>query len=453
MLNAMHARSRPLPTRPRPPVWKWLLPAALVLGGGWGAWYWASRPHDPPVQTAALSRTASQDWRGLQAFGPRPVGSEGHDRAEEWLADQFRALGYPVTEQPVTLERPYDRGGTLKVGSLSVPAAALYGSRGGEQEGRLVRLPSGATSEQMEARGLRGQIALTTCQEWDGEGVTRRDLVERATQAGALGLVLVQDCAVRQLQRVPATPLPLVQVSAADGAKVLPLAGQPARLTSKVEVREVKGHNLIAARVEAKPEVLFGAHLDSVNDSPGANDNASGVLAVLEAAREAARTPLADRAWFVLFDAEEDGLVGSRAFVDAHRYPLRQTRAMLNLDMVGVNVEPLGVAAHAELLPLARRVRPGVRVFEDEAATRRETFGRSMNISGNSDQVPFQSWGVRTVFIHRGLDRNYHAATDLTLSPALVREAGDFAVKLAQAVLAAPWTPDEPCEGFRSGGC
>ena len=45
------------------------------------------------------------------------------------------------------------------------------------------------------------------------------------------------------------------------------------------------GANLIAARVDAKPEIVFGAHLDSVNASPGANDNASGVLAVLEAAR------------------------------------------------------------------------------------------------------------------------------------------------------------------------
>lgn len=218
-------------------------------------------------------------------------------------------------------------------------------------------------------------------------------------------------------------------------------------------MRGVTGRNLIAARVEAAPEIVFGAHLDSVNGSPGANDNASGVLAVLDAARRAAGTPLAGRAWFVLFDAEEDGLHGSRAFVDAHRYPLRQTRAMLNLDMVGVDAEPLGAAAHAELLPLARQVRPGLRVFEDEPASRRESFGRSRNLSGSSDHLPFKGWGVRTAFVHRGLDANYHATTDRTLSPALVGEASDFATRLAQATLAASWTPDEPCEGFRSEGC
>lgn len=449
MLKPMRAR-RPLPTRPALPASRLVLFAVLALGLGGGAWYGLSRPQNPPVQAAAQARTVAQDWGALRSFGPRPVGDEGHTRALAWLSGQFRALGYRVTEQPVTLERPFERGGTLRVGELSVPAAALYGSRGGDQAGRLVRLPAGASSEEMEALGLRAQLALTSCQDW--EDTSWSELVGRAMRAGALGLVLVQDCEVTQLQRVPATPLPLVSVGAADGARVLALAGQPAELTSRVEVREVTGHNLIAARVEAPPQIVFGAHLDSVNGSPGANDNASGVLAVLDAARKAAGTPLAGRAWFVLFDAEEDGLHGSRAFVDAHRFVLRQTRAMLNLDMVGVDAEPLGIAAHAELLPLARAVRPGLRVFEDDPPER-ETFGRSSGVTGSSDHVPFMGWGVRTAFIHRGLDDGYHAPSDRTLSPALVQETSRFGRRLAEAVLAAPWTPDEPCEGFSSEGC
>ncbi|WP_170928769.1 M28 family metallopeptidase [Deinococcus hopiensis] len=155
----------------------------------------------------------------------------------------------------------------------------------------------------------------------------------------------------------------------------------------------------------------------------------------------------------MLFDAEEDGTIGSRLFVDAHRYPLRQTRAMLNFDMVGVNAAPLGVAAHAELIPLARQVWPGVRVFGDEPVNTRETFGRSMNVTGRSDHLAFKEWGVRTAFVHRGLDVNYHATTDRTLSPALVTQAAVFATQLAETALKAPWTPDGPCEGFSSKGC
>ncbi|WP_170928770.1 M28 family peptidase [Deinococcus hopiensis] len=276
---------RALPTRPRPSVWKRPLPLLLVFLAVGGAW-WQSRPKNVPVQAAALSRTVAQDWAELARFGPRPVGNAGHERTLGWLEGELRALGYNVTREAVTLERPYDRGGRLKVGGLSVPASALYGSQGGEQEGRLVRVSPDVSSERMEALGLRGQIALTTC------GKTPwRELVERVMGAGALGLVIVQDCPRAQLQRVASTPLPLVQISVADGANVWPLAGKQAQLSSKVEVRRITGHNLIAARVGAAPEVLFGAHLDTVNGSPGANDNSSGVLAVLEVARRAARTP------------------------------------------------------------------------------------------------------------------------------------------------------------------
>lgn len=441
----MYARPRRLPTKPAAPPWKWALAtvlAALLVGGGWRAATW---PRNPQVQVAAKAASVAQDWAALQEFGPRAVGTPGHDQALTWLSAQFTALGYRVTGQAVTLDRPFDQGGTLRVGQLSVPATALYGAGGGEQTGRLVRVSPQASTAQMEALGLRGQLAVATCAGWNGDEVTWSDLVDRALGAGALGLVLVQDCDTVQVQRVPATSLPLVQVSAADGQRVLARAGQTATVTSSVEFRRVTGRNLIAARVNAAPEVIFGAHLDSVDGSPGANDNASGVLAVLAAARQAAGTPLAERAWFVLFDAEEDGLRGSFAFARDPSYPIRETRAMLNLDMVGVAAEPLGLAGDSELLALARQLRPTLRLFQDDAGPRRETFGRTRNLSGSSDHVSFMRWGVRTAFFHRGLDAQYHAPGDVALRPALVQDTADFAVKLTRRILDAPWTPREPC--------
>lgn len=441
----MYARRRRLPTKPAAPPWKWalaLLLAALLGGGGWLT---VTRPRNPEVQAGATARTAAQDWATLRGFGPRPVGTPAHDAAAEWLAAQFGALGYRVTRQPVALERPFDGGGSVTVGRLSVPAAALYGAGGGEQTGRLVRVPPAASTGAMEALGLRAQIALATCTDWDGNAVTWGDLADRATRAGALGLVMVQDCAAVPLRRVPATSLPLVQIGADDGRRVLARAGQTATVRSNVEFRPVTGHNLIAARVGAAPQIVFGAHLDTVNGSPGANDNASGALAVLAAARQAAGTPLAERAWFVLFDAEEDGLHGSRAFARNPAYPVRETRAMLNLDMVGVAAEPLGLAGDAEVLALAKILRPDLRTFKDGDRPGRVTFGRTRDLAGSSDHVSFMRWGVRTAFFHRGLDDHYHAAGDTTLNPALVQDSADFALQLARRVLAAPWTPREVC--------
>lgn len=71
---------------------------------------------------------------------------------------------------------------------------------------------------------------------------------------------------------------------------------------------------LPATDAAGRPAQLFGAHFDSVPESPGANDNATGVTAVLAAARFAAELPCrrADLV-FAFFDEEEIGLVGSDA--------------------------------------------------------------------------------------------------------------------------------------------
>ncbi|HIF72410.1 MAG TPA: M20/M25/M40 family metallo-hydrolase [Dehalococcoidia bacterium] len=68
------------------------------------------------------------------------------------------------------------------------------------------------------------------------------------------------------------------------------------------------------------PQTLIGAHYDTVPGSPGADDNASGVSAMLECARVLVATGFKHRISFIAFDAEEiqtpaDGLHGSTAFV------------------------------------------------------------------------------------------------------------------------------------------
>ncbi|WP_240738244.1 M28 family peptidase [Deinococcus fonticola] len=436
----MAARTRPLPTKPAKPVWPWLLLTAVLLGLlSWG-YRVVTQPSNPAVQARALGRTPAQNWQALRAFGPRPVGSKGHDRAVDWLETQFSALGYRVTRQDVPLTRSFDLGGSLRSGQTVIPVAAIYGAAGGEQTAKLVRVPPQASAEQLRQLPVQTNIALTTC-----PGPNWKPLVEAVMTAGAFGLVVIDDCPTRRWQKVDATPLPLVQAGARDKGRLLALAGQTVTLRSQVEERPVTGHNLVAARVKARPEVLLGAHLDTVNGSLGANDNSSGVLSVLEAARQAVNTPLADHTWFVLFDAEEDGTLGSRAFVRQFGFPLHSTRAMLNFDMVGVDVRPLGAAIDPEVLPLARQVRPTLRVFEDEPVSDRKILGRFAPPTGRSDHLHFKLTQKRTVFLHRGEDVNYHAPTDQTLQTALVQDTADFGVALARAVLKADLKVKEPC--------
>lgn len=83
-----------------------------------------------------------------------------------------------------------------------------------------------------------------------------------------------------------------------------------------------------------EPLVLVGAHYDSVPRCPGADDNASGVAVLLAAARALSRSDAP--VGFVAFNAEENGLLGSRDFVDRglHELAIRPLLAHV-LEMVG----------------------------------------------------------------------------------------------------------------------
>jgi len=101
-------------------------------------------------------------------------------------------------------------------------------------------------------------------------------------------------------------------------------------------------------RGQSYPEqvVIICAHYDSTSDqrwtlAPGADDNASGSGAVLEAARILAGRPFDFTVRFILFSAEEQGLVGSLHYVQERLNPAEHVLAVINLDMV----------AYADILP------------------------------------------------------------------------------------------------------
>ena len=82
--------------------------------------------------------------------------------------------------------------------------------------------------------------------------------------------------------------------------------------------------------------IVIGAHYDSVG--VGANDNASGVVALLQIAKELKDVKLPFDVYFVAFGGEEKGLLGSQCFVDnfsqAYKLPLTSIRVMFNLDSI-----------------------------------------------------------------------------------------------------------------------
>jgi Zn-dependent M28 family amino/carboxypeptidase len=89
----------------------------------------------------------------------------------------------------------------------------------------------------------------------------------------------------------------------------------------------------IPATMGTEKQIVVGAHLDTVANSPGANDNASGVAVVLAIARYLKDTPCRRAPVIVVFfDQEETGLFGARAF--AQMLTPSQTRAVHTIDQV-----------------------------------------------------------------------------------------------------------------------
>jgi aminopeptidase S len=102
----------------------------------------------------------------------------------------------------------------------------------------------------------------------------------------------------------------------------------------------VQLYNVVADHAGTAPEgerklVIAGAHLDTVRSAPGGNDDGTGSVALLGLARALGTTPTRDDVRLVWFDGEEQGLLGSKAYVRDHADDVRRTKLMVEAEMLG----------------------------------------------------------------------------------------------------------------------
>jgi autotransporter-associated beta strand protein len=156
---------------------------------------------------------------------------------------------------------------------------------------------------------------------------------------------------------------------------------------------------------------VIGAHYDSVNN-PGADDNASGVAGVLEAASVLARHRFDATVVFIAFDREEQGLIGSTAYADAHTAD--DLRGMVSLDMIAYN--PSG--AHHDKAYVYGRTASNPIKNDLAAAIASYGGGIAAEIGGDepySDHAPFEANGDQAcLLIEHAVWSNpyYHKAAD-----------------------------------------
>ena len=218
------------------------------------------------------------------------------------------------------------------------------------------------------------------------------------------------------------------------------LTGWSAQVQATVDRPEVKVKNIIGVLDGkgplAKEYVIMGAHYDHLGRGDpgslaagskaihyGADDNGSGTTAVLELARRFAANPEREgrSLVFMLFTGEERGLLGSAYYCKNPILPLKDTAAMVNLDMVGRlradektkkdKLEIGGVGTAKMFEPLLDKLNSS---YDFD-------LKKTKSGEGPSDHTSFYHKEVPVFFFFTGLHAQYHRPTD---TPDLVNYEG-----------------------------
>jgi hypothetical protein len=296
-------------------------------------------------------------------FGGRLSGSPNYERATEWAAARFRSYGIQTVRlQAFTLPNGWQRGWAR--GEVTSPVerplhvASLGWSpstpQGGVQGDVVVVGDLSADSIKAQAAQIKDHIVMFDTAKAFAGGYRKalpllRPAYQQLRDAGALA-VLFPDREKDNVLNAHAagyhatlSPLPIVQTGMEDAQLMLRLLHEPkGRVNVKLEVQNTTSgttqvNNVVAEiRGREHPEewILIGAHLDSWDFGTGAQDNGTGSAMVLEAARAIASLPQPPRRSirFALWGGEEEGILGSLAYAQAHQAELAKCIAVLNTD-------------------------------------------------------------------------------------------------------------------------
>jgi Zn-dependent M28 family amino/carboxypeptidase len=302
-----------------------------------------------------LQRVANQNG------GNRASGLPGYAASAAYVKQVLKQAGYKVKEQtfnfpwyeelaparlsqvsptPTTYETvTYDFAGTGDVTGVVVPAndvlvppPAAPGSTSGCEASDFVAAPAGPSIALVqrgtcffEVKAANAQAAGYDAVIFMNEGQPGRDELYHGSLAR------------------PFT-IPAVGLSYADGAALYQQiqGGQQvvARVVTSTDNSPRPSTNILADSPGGDPDkvVVVGAHLDSVADGEGINDNGSGTATILEIAKQIAALKIKPRQKlrFAFWGAEESGLIGSEHYVSTlSDTDLAKIYANLNFDMVG----------------------------------------------------------------------------------------------------------------------
>lgn len=289
----------------------------------------------------------------VDKFGARFGGSDEERAAADYIVEvlkgygldkawkeEFHCMGWTRKPVKLTVTAPVER---------CIDAIALPFCPPGVVEAPLVYLGDGDPQTYADnADKLKGAIAMVTTANprFFHRGMHRGEKLGRALKAGAIGFIwmrgepggLPETGSARFNQ---ACEVPAISVSYESGHEMLRLGRQgqlKVRIESECVVAPTISYNVIGeitGRTKPDEVIVAGGHYDGHDISQSANDNGAGTAVVLQAARALAphKESMDRTIRFIAFAQEEMGLIGSYAYVDAHKD--ENFVYMLNLDGAG----------------------------------------------------------------------------------------------------------------------
>ena len=204
---------------------------------------------------------------------------------------------------------------------------------------------------------------------------------------------------------------------------------------------------------------IVGAHYDSKNN-PGADDNASGVAGVLEAARVLSQHSFQSTLVFIAFDVEEDGLWGSKDY--AQKHAADTILGMISMDMIAYNPEGTDQGIHHDKAYVYGRAASDP--IKQDLAAALALFGNGVTaeIGGDvpySDHAPFEAKGKPAALLIEHAWRSnpyYHQAGDSVDTPDYLDY--EYATNLTRGVVgylasSAVLVPEPEMTTLLLGGC
>ena len=376
--------------------------------------------------------------RLTDGIGGRVTGSPEMAKAVEWGVAGFRTSGVDVRTESYRLPVTWSEGATrlevLGPDSFAVSLVSLGlspATPAGGLEGPLVPVGTGTEADFARVGGDTKAAILIVHTEvsytWSdlfNEYRYPPAIIDRAVRAGALAILWTGERERKllyrhtnspdgRLERIPQAVLAredglrLERAASANPGKIRVRLTMPNKIGGPLDQQNVIGE----IRGYEKPDeiVVLAAHLDSWELGTGALDNGCNAALVVEAARAIKASGLLPRRTirFILFSGEEEGLLGSWAYVKAHRDELDKYRGVVVFDSGVGRTTGFSLGGRHDIEPAVRQILKPFAGWGVEEHSFDATWG--------TDHFDFLLEGVPNLVANQEVAnylQNYHAASD-----------------------------------------